>query len=407
MAPVHRTGALVSASPTAPVSPIEGQAQGLGASGKPDRATAVEPVPVSPLRDGTPSADCEADAGKFPSIGQFRNVVRAERESAEYHSRPPAKRTYVGTIKLHGTNAGIRLTETGELLFMSRTRVITPEDDNHGFARHMAAHANTIRSALAPLYPAQDMAVFGEWCGAGVQSNVGISAEQKLFMVFALRVGDAWADPAAVPRLPEARVFNVRDYPMWEREIDFSEPEQIQNDLIELTEAVEAACPVALAFGHAGIGEGIVWTPKDGDLDSRYWFKVKGEKHSSSKVKVLAAVDVERFAARAELVASLVTENRLQQGLDLHVNEFARPLEMSAIGDYLRWVFNDIAKEEADTITASGFDQKELGKPISDIAKRFYIRAAQGIEARSGETEGLDPTDESAVAKPCAQGEPS
>lgn len=28
----------------------------MGASGKPDRATAVEPVPVSPLRDGIPSA---------------------------------------------------------------------------------------------------------------------------------------------------------------------------------------------------------------------------------------------------------------------------------------------------------------------------------------------------------------
>lgn len=32
------------------------EVQGGGASGKPDRATAVEPVPVSPLRDGIPSA---------------------------------------------------------------------------------------------------------------------------------------------------------------------------------------------------------------------------------------------------------------------------------------------------------------------------------------------------------------
>lgn len=319
--------------------------------------------------------DTEEAGGKFPSIGQFRSVVKAERESAEYHSRPPAKRTYIGTVKLHGTNAGIRLAN-GEIEFMSRSRVITPEDDNHGFARHMVSHKDDLHAALSAL--GETVTVFGEWCGAGVQGSVAIAAEQKLFVAFALLLGNEWADPAIVPRLPDARVFNIRDFPSWEREIDFASPEQIQNDLIALTEAVEAACPVALAFGHEGIGEGIVWTPKDGDMDSRYWFKVKGEKHSASKVKVLAAVDVERFAARDELVASLVTDNRLQQGLDLHVNEFARPLEMSAIGEYLRWVFGDIMKEEADTIAASGFEQKELGKPISDIAKRFYIRAAQG-----------------------------
>lgn len=115
--------------------------------------------------------------------------------------------------------------------------------------------------------------------------------------------------------------------------------------------------------------------PSDEDRDSRYWFKVKGEKHSSSKVKVLAAVDVERFAQRDALVAAIVTDNRLAQGLELHVNEFGRALDMRGIGEYLRWVINDIIKEEADTITASGFAVKELGKPISDIAKRFYISA--------------------------------
>lgn len=90
-------------------------------------------------------------------------------------------------------------------------------------------------------------------------------------------------------------------------------------------------------------------------------------------------MDVERFKARDELVDALVTENRMQQGLDLHLNEFKRPLEMSAIGEYLRWVFNDIIKEEADTIAASGFEQKELGKGISDRAKRFYMAAVNAL----------------------------
>lgn len=318
--------------------------------------------------------DVDGDSGKgfFPSVNQFRNTVKAERDWALYHNVPPRKRVFVGTVKLHGTNAGISFTD-GQITYRSRTRVITPEDDNHGFARHMSAYEPALRDTLAQF--GDDVSIFGEWCGAGVQPNVGISAEQKMFVVFAIRIAGAWAFTKSLPTLSAARMFNVFNFPHWTLEIDFGRPEHFQNELVALTEAVEAECPVAKAFGHGGIGEGIVWVPTDGDRDSRYWFKVKGEKHSASKVKVLAAVDVERFRQRDELIAAIVTGNRLQQGLDLHVNEFGRELDMRAIGDYLRWVFNDVIKEEADTIAASGFDQKELGKGISDVAKRFFMAA--------------------------------
>lgn len=317
-------------------------------------------------------------SGFFPSINQFRSAVKAERDWAAYHNVEPRVRSYRGTVKLHGTNAGITMLPSGEIIYRSRSRIITPDDDNGGFARHMVQHEDAIRSLMPTTQP-EESTIFGEWCGAGIQSSVGISAEQKLFVVFAARFGEHWLDAAFVGSAPDARIFNIHDFPTWGMIIDFAKPEQAQNDLIALTEAVEAECPVAKAFGHSGIGEGIVWMPESEPRNSRYWFKVKGEKHSASKVKVLAAVDVERFRQRDELVAALVTDARLQQGLDLHVNEFKRPLEMSAIGEYLRWVFSDIAKEETDTIEASGFVVRELGKPISDIAKRFYIEAVNKI----------------------------
>lgn len=316
-------------------------------------------------------------SGFFPSINQFRSVVKAERGWAEYHNVEPRKRRFLGTVKLHGTNAGISLTPDSELLFRSRSRIITPDDDNHGFARAMSASHDELRTMLSPFAKDEMATVFGEWCGAGIQSNVGISALEKMFVIFALRIGHEWALPHHVSSLSTsgARVFNIHNFPHWTLEIDFAHPEHFQNELVALTEDVERQCPVAKAFGHDGIGEGIVWTPLDGGLSSKYWFKVKGEKHSSSKVKVLAAVDVDRFKQRDDLVASLVTDNRLTQGLDLHVNEFGRKVEMKDIGEFLRWVFNDIIKEDADTIEASNFDVKELGKPVSDIAKRFYIDA--------------------------------
>jgi hypothetical protein len=325
------------------------------------------------------SEEIETASGFFPSINQFRSVVKAEREWAEYHNVAPRKRRFLGTVKLHGTNAGITMTQAGDILYRSRSRFITPDDDNYGFARAMSAHEDEIRAALAPYAAKHDVTIFGEWCGAGVQSNVGVSALEKLLVIFAMRDGDGWREPCHVGgfSVTSARIFNVHNFPHWTLEIDFSQPEQYQNELVALTEEVERQCPVAKQFGHDGIGEGIVWTPIDGDRDSRYWFKVKGEKHSASKVKVLAAVDVERFAKRDELVTALVTENRLEQGIGLHVNEFGRSLEMRDIGEFLRWVFNDIIKEEADTIAASGFEVKELGKPISDIAKRFFIDACK------------------------------
>lgn len=313
------------------------------------------------------------NSGFFPSINQFRSVVKAEREWAEYHNVVPRKRAYLGTVKLHGTNAGITVNEDA-IIYRSRSREITPDDDNYGFARHMSEHAEAIR-ACVPV----GVTVFGEWCGQGVQNNVGISSLPKMFVVFAARLGAEWLDPSVIGRNKSARIFNIRDYPTWERVIDFSAPEQSQNEFIAITEAVEQECPVASAFGHEGIGEGVVWIPVDGDRDDRYWFKVKGEKHSSSKVKVLAAVDVERFRQRDDLVAAILTENRMKQGLDLHVNEFGNALDMRSIGAYLRWVFADVTKEEADTIAASGFEVKDLGKPISDIAKRFYIDAVNAV----------------------------
>ncbi len=318
---------------------------------------------------------------KFPSIEQFRHAVRAERDAAAFHLHVPAKRTYRGTVKLHGTNAGVSWAAGEQLVFQSRNRILKPGDDNAGFAAHFTVPVNAVSLKLAMAEIAlhndvdiqEEITVFGEWCGEGIQAKVAVSKLPKMFVIFAAMVNDRWLD---VPPFEdqEGSVYSIRNFPTFEMEIDFSQPELAQNRLVEITEQVERECPVGKAFGISGIGEGVVWSPIE-DNDSRYWFKVKGEKHSSSKVAKLAAVDTEKFRLRDELVQVLVTPNRLAQGLDLHQNEFGHSLEMRDIGHFLRWVFNDVIKEELDTIHASGFDEKELGKPISDIAKRAYLIA--------------------------------
>jgi hypothetical protein len=318
---------------------------------------------------------------KFPSIEQFRHAVRAERDQAAFENRAPASRVYEGTVKLHGTNAGVTLTPKDDLVYQSRNRILKLGDDNQGFVAGITPFESSLRDILTHMRMHWDLAddaevsIFGEWCGQGIQKGVGISSVPKMFVIFAAHANDEWLDASQLLRVQAVPIFNIHDFQKWHISIDFNMPEIAQNQMVAITERVEQACPVANAFGVAGIGEGVVWRPVDGDTQSKYWFKVKGEKHSSSKVSTLAAVDVETIRRKDELVQALVTQNRLDQGLQHFLNEEKLELKIQNIGTFLRWVFNDIAKEETDTIEASGFQVKELGKPISDIAKRYFMKA--------------------------------
>ena len=79
-------------------------------------------------------------------------------------------REIVITEKIDGTNASIYVSEKdGAVYAGSRTRWITPEDDNFGFARWVRDHADELRTGLG-------FGVhFGEWWGAGIQRRYGLT----------------------------------------------------------------------------------------------------------------------------------------------------------------------------------------------------------------------------------------
>jgi len=81
------------------------------------------------------------------------------------------------TEKIDGTNAQILITDDGQMFVGSRTRWITPENDNFGFA----AWAHQHRDELLALGPGRH---FGEWWGRGIQRNYGINERRwSLFNV--------------------------------------------------------------------------------------------------------------------------------------------------------------------------------------------------------------------------------
>src|SRR4051812_6401410 len=87
---------------------------------------------------------------KFPSIEQFRHVVRHVRDQAAFDGAELPTIAFTGTVKLHGTNAGI-FHSGDQIGYMSRNRVLTVGDDNLGFAAHMSEHEEVLREAFERL----------------------------------------------------------------------------------------------------------------------------------------------------------------------------------------------------------------------------------------------------------------
>ena len=95
---------------------------------------------------------------KFPKIARFsREVIVSE--------------------KIDGTSGVIFIGEDGEFLTGSRTRWITPEDDNYGFSRWAHEH----KSELLTLGQGRH---YGEWWGSGCQRGYDLPKGEKRFSLF-------------------------------------------------------------------------------------------------------------------------------------------------------------------------------------------------------------------------------
>ena len=112
------------------------------------------------------------------------------------------QREVIVTEKIDGTNAQVHITEDGEMRFGSRTRWITPGDDNFGFARWATDH----KDELMQLGPGRH---FGEWWGRGIQRNYGL--EERRFSLFNVI---RWCPHGEVPKaIPTAdpRTIKMQD----------------------------------------------------------------------------------------------------------------------------------------------------------------------------------------------------
>jgi hypothetical protein len=339
---------------------------------------------------------------KFPSIEQFRTVVTNINRHYNYvgldengeaiydHTLPKPVLTFKGTVKLHGTNAAVCYNKDGGFWAQSRENIITVEKDNAGFAFFAQSNLGSFMALMNIVHHTEridsinnTVTIYGEWCGGNIQKGVGITNLPKSFFIFGVKITphteteeELKANPAywvdySYLKAPDVKIYNINDFPTYSIDIDFNMPALVQNQLSELTIAVEEECPVAKAFGFSGIGEGIVWSTEVKGIVHR--FKVKGEKHSSSKVKTLASVDVEKLEGIQKFVEYAVTESRFNQSLE---NTFPNnePIDVKKMGDVIRWVVNDVLKEEIDTMVANNIEPKDVNKYISTKVREMFFK---------------------------------
>ncbi|MEK6828844.1 MAG: RNA ligase family protein [Nanoarchaeota archaeon] len=334
------------------------------------------------------------------SIGQFREVVGEINRTANFVGLdengkamydPSIKKpvlTFIGTVKLHGTFAAACYNEAGGLWAQSKNDIITPANDNAGWAFFVEAKKEVfirIIKSLAQMHnidlTQNNIMLCAEWAGLGIQKTVAISKLEKTAFIFKqAKVSpfdkektSYWIDTNGIDSI-EDKIYNIANFKTFSIEVDFNVPQLSQNKIIEMTVEVENECPVAKELGEVGIGEGIVFTHLRPD-GSRLIFKSKGEKHSAkSKVKTLKPVDDEKINKMIEVAEKVTPSWRLEQMMtetfDL-IN--GGNVDRAKLGDYIRAVINDVVKEDLDVIFEAGFELKDIAKYVSSISRDYFF----------------------------------
>lgn len=337
-----------------------------------------DPEPIEIIRT-------ELKHQKWPSIEAFANVRRTIKKymklgtTSEYFNY-----TYAGKVKLHGTNAAVRISPDREVVAQKRSSVIYPDQDNAGFALWVAQNKEAFAKLATPF---RTLTIHGEWCGPRVQKGVAASEiPEKIFAIFALQVGSLQDGTAKYMINPEEILLQIGTGPWYilpyqhEVNIDFYNELSVAKAAGEIEQQVlevEECDPwVKDNFDVEGVGEGLVYYPKESgfikaDNLKELIFKAKGYKHQvkSNKTPNIVAIDIEKVASIQEFSNMFVTEARLLQGVNEACNN---EYDTKLIGTFLKWIAADVMKESVAELEESKLTWKDVSKKVMTTAREWY-----------------------------------
>jgi len=319
---------------------------------------------------------------EWPSVELLHNV----RRTLELTAQSPQV-TYRAKVKLDGTNGGVQIFSNGDVVPQSRNLIISIEDDNIGFAAWVLKNIEYFEKLSSDKH----ITIFGEWCGQGIQKRTAISQiDRKIYVVFAIQSGGLDGHPPLLEINPEAITQVLPQHPdifvlpFYGEPItlDFGDEQQLKamvETINNMVEAVEKSDPwVKETFGIDGLGEGLVLYPEAEKVVnkitySELMFKAKGEKHQVVKTKKPVEVDPQIAESIDQFVDLFLTENRLQQGVTEACKGECDPKNM---GEFLKWIAQDIQKESVAELEASNLTWKDVNKAINNAARKWYMLKA-------------------------------
>lgn len=325
-------------------------------------------------------SDNDMEFVKWQSIEKFASIHKYANKF-----KPSTASTFRSKIKLHGTNASIHFGEDGEVRGGKRSSFVTVLKDNAGFARWVL---NNFQGKV--IDPKLFGCVFhGEWAGKGIQKTDAVSeVEPKTFFVFTVRTAENEKiyEPDEIQKYVEAAGLaendDVKVIPWYDEEVslnlhDRESSQSYFESLISEVDKIGDEDPyIKSEFGVSGPGEGLV-VYCTSDKDSQLMFKVKTEKHSVNKVKDRKSIKIEFSENAKAFVEQFFTETRFEQ---IKSETIEGDIQMPQLGQFIRDVLSDVAKESKDELAASpNVEWKEIASMGVRKVKSWFITQIQKI----------------------------
>ena len=315
---------------------------------------------------------------KFQKIRRWRDTLHA------LNKHGVSEIEFEGTVKLHGSNAGVTSVPGEPMQAQSRKQLID-ETGLSGFGSFVAQNESLLRWLIDEVMLAHDVqctstvVLFGEWCGGNIQKGVALTHLPKQFVVYEMYVlpsehaGPLTEDtyerctklPARfdpTPALDEAGIYCINRVDPIRVTVQVDNPDSVHAalDLFErVTNEAGALCPWGKTFGVEGVGEGWVWSPTDIELRrfSDNTFKTKAEAFKNpagapgSGKKVKSVLPPGASQSLTEFAQRFITQARLEQAAKEVVDE-GDVVSARHIGKLIKWVTTDLLQEEPEEIAA-------------------------------------------------------
>ena len=307
---------------------------------------------------------------------------------------------YRGTVKLHGTCSGVSL-QGDEIVPLSKERILSVESDNDGFAQwalskdrkvwlNLFDEVKKVLNIHTPDSPV--ITLFGEWCGKGIQKKAAITKCERMFSIFAIRIGNeednggkaiGWLPLETIDNLSNEKemIFNTLMFENYVIEVDWNKPKELEEIIENETQKINDICPVSSYFGVMGVGEGIVWIPVDCDYfnNTRLWFKTKGESHKQNKKSKDSSIEPEILNNLNEVIEEYLVENRLERGI-AYFKESGIILKHTNTKLFINFIVEDIFKDASEHLSKMKANELMIKKMISKYTGRWFNSYLEKME---------------------------